>query len=103
MPQPVEALLPTKTYDNYVHALQIKLDIAGKDTIRDTLINIKYYPNLSLIDVKIKPLEIEITELDSVKETKNVVEETTTLEKLGLMFAGFLVIAIIWIIIKRLI
>jgi len=101
VPDPIEALLPTTNTDDYVHAIKIDLNISETDTLRDTLIDIKYYPNRNLMDVKVKPKPFEFEDLDTVNITEEIIEETSFTEKLGYAFIGFVVISIIWIIIKR--
>jgi len=101
-PPAIEELLPTYTRDDYVHALKIDLNVEGTDTLRDTLIDIKYYPKIDLMDVKVKPKPYWISDLDSVEVTENIIEETSFWEKMGFAFGGFVVIMVLVLLFKKL-
>lgn len=102
VPQVIEAQIPAKSFEGYVEALKIDLKLNNNDTIRDTLISVKYYPKDSLMDVKVKPPELEIKDIDTLFVEKDpVIIKPSIWEKLGYGFAGFLVTVIVVIIFKR--
>lgn len=71
------------------------------DSVPDTVIDIRYYPQTKIADVKVKPDTVYYTDIDTVETTVNVIQETSWLEKMGYMFLGFLVVSIGYSFIKK--
>ncbi len=69
---------------------------------KDTIISVKFYPNKKKFEIAVNPDSIIIRDTTVIyKEADVIVQETTFIEKLGWMLAGFIFVCLIWFIVKK--
>ena len=103
VPDSIHEILPAQTLGDTVWAVKevIRFDTVTHTSIPDTVMKIRYYPKLQIMEAEMKFDTIFVTDIDTVQVKNVIVEETSFMEKLGYGFIGAILIAVLLYFLKR--